>query len=162
MSRILLRYAVRSTIILLPLLGLTWAFGLLCVNDDLIVFQYLFTIFNSLQVRAIFFVFFWHQAPSMYREQPTETSTISDVCELYISSKFWIDTDYKFTLFARSLKVWRLTVWRHYTLYQKNRWDVLAEWGEYIKKWIKADYFMAWKALKVCEVNRKNIRFKLI
>jgi hypothetical protein len=41
---------VRSTIILLPLLGLTWAFGLICVNDGLVVFQYLFTIFNSLQV----------------------------------------------------------------------------------------------------------------
>ncbi|XP_028397360.1 uncharacterized protein LOC114521149 [Dendronephthya gigantea] len=49
-----IRYGVRSTIILLPLLGLTWAFGLICVNDDLIVFQYLFTIFNSLQGLFIF------------------------------------------------------------------------------------------------------------
>ncbi|CAB4032817.1 adhesion G -coupled receptor L2-like isoform X2 [Paramuricea clavata] len=49
-----LRYGVRSTIILLPLLGLTWAFGLICVNDGLVVFQYLFTIFNSLQGLFIF------------------------------------------------------------------------------------------------------------
>ena len=41
-----------ASVILLPLLGLTWVFGLLAVNEETKVFAWLFTIFNSLQVRA--------------------------------------------------------------------------------------------------------------
>ncbi|XP_030839721.1 cadherin EGF LAG seven-pass G-type receptor 1-like [Strongylocentrotus purpuratus] len=48
---------VKGAIFLLPLLGLTWAFGLMAINSDTVIFQYLFTIFNSLQG---FFVFFFH------------------------------------------------------------------------------------------------------
>ncbi len=39
-----------ASLILLPLLGLTWVFGLLTVNGSTIVFAYIFTILNSLQV----------------------------------------------------------------------------------------------------------------
>ena len=38
--------------ILLPLLGLTWVFGLFAVNENTAVFAWLFTIFNSLQVNT--------------------------------------------------------------------------------------------------------------
>ena len=38
-----------ATVVLLPLLGLTWVFGLLAVNQNTTVFAWLFTIFNSLQ-----------------------------------------------------------------------------------------------------------------
>ena len=34
-----------------PLLGITWIFGVLSVNQDLIAFQYIFAVANSLQVR---------------------------------------------------------------------------------------------------------------
>ncbi|XP_064407630.1 latrophilin-like protein LAT-2 isoform X2 [Halichondria panicea] len=47
----------KATIILLPLLGLTWMFGLLSVNSSTIVFAWLFSIFNSLQG---LFVFIFH------------------------------------------------------------------------------------------------------
>ncbi|XP_064396279.1 uncharacterized protein LOC135343205 isoform X2 [Halichondria panicea] len=47
----------KATIILLPLLGLTWVFGLLSVNNSTIVFAWLFSIFNSLQG---LFVFIFH------------------------------------------------------------------------------------------------------
>ncbi|XP_065911114.1 adhesion G protein-coupled receptor L3-like [Dysidea avara] len=40
---------VKATLVLLPLLGLTWVFGLLAVNEDTIVFAWIFTILNSLQ-----------------------------------------------------------------------------------------------------------------
>lgn len=43
--------------ILLPVLGVTWSFGLLTFISSTIVFQYLFTIFNSLQGFVIFFNF---------------------------------------------------------------------------------------------------------
>lgn len=44
-----------ASIILLPLLGLTWLFGLLAVNNNLTVFTWIFTILNSLQVsRAVY------------------------------------------------------------------------------------------------------------
>lgn len=39
---------------LLPILGLTWVFGIFSVNKDLIIFQYLFAVFNSLQGLFIF------------------------------------------------------------------------------------------------------------
>ena len=47
---ILIRSLFIASIILLPLLGLTWAFGILTINSNSTVFAWLFTIFNSLQV----------------------------------------------------------------------------------------------------------------
>ena len=47
------RAGVKGMIVLLPLLGLTWVFGLLAINKDTIAFQYLFAILNSLQVRNL-------------------------------------------------------------------------------------------------------------
>ncbi|XP_064386127.1 sushi, von Willebrand factor type A, EGF and pentraxin domain-containing protein 1-like isoform X2 [Halichondria panicea] len=47
----------KASVILLPLLGLTWVFGLLSVNSSTIVFAWLFSIFNSLQG---LFVFIFH------------------------------------------------------------------------------------------------------
>ena len=37
--------------VLLPLLGLTWVFGIMAISKDTIAFQYLFALLNSLQVR---------------------------------------------------------------------------------------------------------------
>ena len=51
------RQLFKATVILLPLLGLTWVFGLLSVNSSTIVFAWLFSIFNSLQG---LFVFIFH------------------------------------------------------------------------------------------------------
>ncbi|XP_062604136.1 adhesion G-protein coupled receptor D1-like, partial [Saccostrea cucullata] len=45
---------VRGMCALLPILGLTWVFGILSINEDLIFFQYLFAILNSLQGLFIF------------------------------------------------------------------------------------------------------------
>jgi len=42
---------VKASVILLPLLGLTWVLGLFAVNRNTLVFAWLFTIFNSLQVQ---------------------------------------------------------------------------------------------------------------
>ena len=44
------RILVKAAVLLLPLLGLTWLFGLLAVNEDTVVFAWIFTILNSLQV----------------------------------------------------------------------------------------------------------------
>ena len=44
------RKTLKSFLILSPLLGLTWVFGLLAVTDAGLVFQYVFTILNSTQV----------------------------------------------------------------------------------------------------------------
>ncbi|XP_052062393.1 adhesion G protein-coupled receptor B2-like [Mytilus californianus] len=40
---------LKSICIILPLFGVTWVLGAFSVNDDLVMFQYLFAIFNSLQ-----------------------------------------------------------------------------------------------------------------
>ncbi|KAL4232621.1 hypothetical protein ACF0H5_007311 [Mactra antiquata] len=45
---------IRSICVLVPVMGLTWVFGILSVNQDLVVFQYIFSIFNALQGLCIF------------------------------------------------------------------------------------------------------------
>ena len=49
---LLFRTVVKASVILLPLLGVTWVLGLFAVNQNTIWFAWLFTIFNSLQVRT--------------------------------------------------------------------------------------------------------------
>jgi len=51
------RAGAKAMIILMPILGLSWVFGILAVNEATIVFQYLFCIFNSLQGFFIFIVY---------------------------------------------------------------------------------------------------------
>ncbi|XP_068722401.1 uncharacterized protein [Montipora capricornis] len=48
------RAGLKGMVVLLPLLGLTWVFGIMAINKDTIVFQYLFAILNSLQGLFIF------------------------------------------------------------------------------------------------------------
>ena len=48
------KVVLKSSAILLPILGLTWLFGLLVFDRDTIVFKYLFAICNSLQGMMIF------------------------------------------------------------------------------------------------------------
>ena len=48
------RTILKGTVVLLPLLGVTWLFGLLTLNSYTTVFAWLFTIFNSLQVHYNF------------------------------------------------------------------------------------------------------------
>ncbi|XP_071115253.1 uncharacterized protein [Haliotis cracherodii] len=51
------RAGLKALCVLLPLMGVTWVFGVFSVNEDLRVFQYLFAVFNSLQG---FFIFIFH------------------------------------------------------------------------------------------------------
>ncbi|XP_067046870.1 adhesion G-protein coupled receptor G6-like isoform X1 [Acropora muricata] len=44
-----LRQAAKACVVLSPLLGMTWVFGILSVTNAGLVFQYIFTILNSLQ-----------------------------------------------------------------------------------------------------------------
>ena len=50
-----IRQGVKAFVVLFPLLGMTWVFGVLSVADAGLVFQYVFTIVNSLQVFIIGF-----------------------------------------------------------------------------------------------------------
>ncbi|XP_071959444.1 adhesion G protein-coupled receptor E3-like [Antedon mediterranea] len=52
-----IRRTLRAAVVLLPIFGLTWVFGLITFNKDTLFFQYLFAIFNSLQG---FFIFLFH------------------------------------------------------------------------------------------------------
>ena len=47
----------RQGIAIMVLLGLTWLFGILAINDAKIAFQYLFCIFNTLQGLFVFILF---------------------------------------------------------------------------------------------------------
>ena len=48
------RDILKATVILLPLLGITWVFGLLAVNQESSAFAWIFTILNTLQVSIIY------------------------------------------------------------------------------------------------------------
>lgn len=45
------RLTVKAVAVLLPILGISWIFGILAVNSQSLAFLYIFAIFNSLQVR---------------------------------------------------------------------------------------------------------------
>jgi len=47
---VLFRTSVKAAVILLPVFGLTWVFGLLAVSEDTVAFAWIFTVLNSLQV----------------------------------------------------------------------------------------------------------------
>lgn len=44
------RSTLKSLVVLFPLLGVTWLFGLLVFATQNVVFQYLFSLFNTMQV----------------------------------------------------------------------------------------------------------------
>jgi len=46
-------------VILLPVFGLTWVFGILAVNEDTIVFRYIFAVLNSFQVKYMLIYFYF-------------------------------------------------------------------------------------------------------
>uniref|UniRef100_A0AAV2MS61 G-protein coupled receptors family 2 profile 2 domain-containing protein n=1 Tax=Knipowitschia caucasica TaxID=637954 RepID=A0AAV2MS61_KNICA len=52
-----MRLTAKAVAVLLPILGISWIFGVLAVNTHSLVFLYIFAIFNSLQG---FFVFLFH------------------------------------------------------------------------------------------------------
>ncbi|VDI84318.1 latrophilin 2, partial [Mytilus galloprovincialis] len=52
-----LKIGLKSICVILPLFGLTWVLGAFSINDDLVMFQYLFATFNSLQG---FFICLFH------------------------------------------------------------------------------------------------------
>ena len=51
------RTSIRGTLILTPLLGTTWIFGLFAIGDASILFQYIFVILNSMQGVFIFLIY---------------------------------------------------------------------------------------------------------
>ncbi|XP_068731169.1 adhesion G protein-coupled receptor E2-like isoform X1 [Montipora capricornis] len=53
------RRSIKITVVLLPLLGLTWVFGFMAVDENTIFFHYLFAVVNSLQGIFIFFAHGW-------------------------------------------------------------------------------------------------------
>ncbi|RDD37619.1 Adhesion G protein-coupled receptor L3 [Trichoplax sp. H2] len=48
------KVSLRAAVALLPLLGVTWAFGFISANNSTVTFSYLFVIFNSLQVKKYY------------------------------------------------------------------------------------------------------------
>lgn len=48
------RSLLKAAFLLLPVLGVTWAFGLLIINEDTVVFVWVFTVLNSLQASYVY------------------------------------------------------------------------------------------------------------
>lgn len=71
----LIRAWLRGAIVLVFLLGLTWTFGLLYLNQESVVMAYIFTILNSLQGLFIF-VFHCVQNEKVREYVGAQTSTL--------------------------------------------------------------------------------------
>uniref|UniRef100_A0A8C9EV82 Adhesion G protein-coupled receptor L3 n=1 Tax=Pavo cristatus TaxID=9049 RepID=A0A8C9EV82_PAVCR len=86
---------VIGAIALLCLLGLTWAFGLMYINESTVIMAYLFTIFNSLQGMFIF-IFHCVLQKKVRQTVPSGTSSGNSVfCCLTTASRIrrmWNDT----------------------------------------------------------------------
>jgi len=48
------RAMIKAAIFVIPILGLTWLFGLLAINDHTVVFAWIFSVLNSLQVQTYY------------------------------------------------------------------------------------------------------------
>ena len=48
------RSMIKTLCILMPILGLTWVFGIVTFNKNTLAFQYIFAVLNSLQVGDIY------------------------------------------------------------------------------------------------------------
>uniref|UniRef100_A0A8B9NP53 G-protein coupled receptors family 2 profile 2 domain-containing protein n=1 Tax=Accipiter nisus TaxID=211598 RepID=A0A8B9NP53_9AVES len=53
------KLTAKAVAVLLPILGSSWIFGILSVNAHALVFQYIFAVFNSLQVKIFYLVSFF-------------------------------------------------------------------------------------------------------
>ncbi|XP_052334705.1 adhesion G-protein coupled receptor D1-like isoform X3 [Oncorhynchus keta] len=51
------KLTAKAVAVLLPILGISWIFGVLAINNHALMFQYMFAVFNSLQG---FFIFLFH------------------------------------------------------------------------------------------------------
>ena len=63
----LFRSTMWNILVLCPILGITWVFGVLSVNQELVAFQYIFAVANSLQVSGPLPTYLKMIAPGEYR-----------------------------------------------------------------------------------------------
>ncbi|XP_065058390.1 adhesion G-protein coupled receptor D1-like isoform X2 [Rhopilema esculentum] len=69
-----LKVSGRLALVLMPILGLTWLFGIFTMNEQTVVFEYLFTIFNSLQGFFIFvcYIILNREVKTEYQKMKTQ------------------------------------------------------------------------------------------
>ena len=79
------RSILKATVILLPLLGFTWLFGLLAVDENSLVFAWLFTLFNIFQVVLLYMTII----TILYCHCKHEWSSLRYSVRLSIIMKIW-------------------------------------------------------------------------
>ena len=50
LNQLFFRSLAKAACVLLPLLGITWVFGIFAINEEAVAFAWIFTILNSFQV----------------------------------------------------------------------------------------------------------------
>ncbi|XP_067676332.1 adhesion G protein-coupled receptor B1-like [Haliotis asinina] len=77
----------RSLCVLMPVLGVTWVFGILAFNQDTVFFQYLFAIFNSSQGFLIFVMHCIFNTKVLAGLRTVLQRYISQICESFESKE---------------------------------------------------------------------------
>ncbi|XP_076077317.1 adhesion G protein-coupled receptor B1-like [Mytilus galloprovincialis] len=75
---------IRSLCVILPLFGVTWVLGVFSVNEETVLFQYLFAVFNSLQG---FFIFLFHTVFNQQIREGIQTMRVKRADKASIYSK---------------------------------------------------------------------------
>ncbi|XP_065669393.1 uncharacterized protein LOC100198758 isoform X3 [Hydra vulgaris] len=97
-----LRKMARLTLLLMPIFGLTWVFGLLAINQQTIIFQYIFTAINSFQGLFIFICYCL-----LNNEVKREYVQVKQRSINYLSSKSTGTTDVGFSSNIHPHQRWR-------------------------------------------------------
>ncbi|XP_012558749.2 uncharacterized protein LOC100198758 isoform X1 [Hydra vulgaris] len=97
-----LRKMARLTLLLMPIFGLTWVFGLLAINQQTIIFQYIFTATNSFQGLFIFICYCL-----LNNEVKREYVQVKQRSINYLSSKSTGTTDVGFSSNIHPHQRWR-------------------------------------------------------
>ena len=146
LSKLIWRALFKATVILLPLLGLTWVFGILTLNANATVFAWFFTLFNSLQVTLFIYIgalaFFHHKDflkstwPWIILAHSTSPHTVlSKLCEKgsYFHSHFHED-NFRQCIFSASVK-YSNTLSSFLIPYSEK-----YSWGKFFADWVKIDF----------------------
>ena len=122
----IIRSTLKATVILLPLLGLTWVFGVLAIGNTS-VFAWLFTICNSSQVcNHLADVYVYTHSKSLSFCCALYKLLQNSIHFIYASSSVWFCSACKFT--AQILSLQGILILFFHVIRSEMVWGKIGQW----------------------------------